>query len=221
MVDLGTHGGDNNFAIAINDRGDVVGRAQAANGSYRGFLWRQSRMTISAPSPRPMSTTTARSPPTPRTAPADTSGTTASDGRWRTRPPGPWQSTTAVRSSATPTQAPSCGRTAAPGPCPSATCPTSTGTARSRVGCSFHRTASTQPGGTAAGHRLRCRPLQPQQHVRPQRPRLGDRLAVLGGPVPARRPLPARPRAGRRHCRARMPVPTIRPRPTLSTCRHY
>ncbi|MEU4712826.1 hypothetical protein AB0F73_04035 [Micromonospora purpureochromogenes] len=28
----------------MNDRGDVVGRAQAADGTYRGFLWRHGRM---------------------------------------------------------------------------------------------------------------------------------------------------------------------------------
>ncbi|MER5701428.1 hypothetical protein ABT023_05645 [Micromonospora sp. NPDC002296] len=44
MVDLGTLGGDSSYASAMNDRGDVVGRAQAADGSYRGFLWRHGRM---------------------------------------------------------------------------------------------------------------------------------------------------------------------------------
>ncbi|MCX5067694.1 hypothetical protein OOJ91_17780 [Micromonospora lupini] len=44
MVDLGTLGGDSSFASAMNDRGDVVGRAQAADGIYRGFLWRDGQM---------------------------------------------------------------------------------------------------------------------------------------------------------------------------------
>ncbi|MFE2613279.1 hypothetical protein ACFXA2_06660 [Micromonospora chalcea] len=44
MVDLGTLGGDSSYASAMNDRGDVVGRAQAADGTYRGFLWRHGRM---------------------------------------------------------------------------------------------------------------------------------------------------------------------------------
>ncbi|MET8094401.1 hypothetical protein [Micromonospora sp. NPDC005220] len=45
MVDLGTLGGDSSFASAMNDRGDVVGRAQAAGGTWRGFLWHHGRMT--------------------------------------------------------------------------------------------------------------------------------------------------------------------------------
>ncbi|MFF3864591.1 hypothetical protein [Micromonospora sp. NPDC001898] len=44
MVDLGTLGGDSSYASAMNDRGDVVGRAQTANGTYHGFLWRHGRM---------------------------------------------------------------------------------------------------------------------------------------------------------------------------------
>lgn len=44
MVDLGTFGGDSSYASAMNDHGDVVGRAQAADGTYRGFLWRHGRM---------------------------------------------------------------------------------------------------------------------------------------------------------------------------------
>jgi len=44
VVVLGTLGGDNSSATAMNDRGDVVGRAQAADGTYRGFFWRQGRM---------------------------------------------------------------------------------------------------------------------------------------------------------------------------------
>jgi probable HAF family extracellular repeat protein len=45
LVDLGTLGGDSSFATAMNDRGAVVGRAQTADGSYHGFLWRRGRMT--------------------------------------------------------------------------------------------------------------------------------------------------------------------------------
>ncbi|MEU1589227.1 hypothetical protein [Micromonospora sp. NPDC005710] len=44
LVDLGTLGGDSSSASAMNGRGDVVGRAQAADGTYRGFLWRHGRM---------------------------------------------------------------------------------------------------------------------------------------------------------------------------------
>lgn len=44
MVDLGTLGGDSSYATAMNDGGDVVGRAQTADGTYRGFLWRHGRM---------------------------------------------------------------------------------------------------------------------------------------------------------------------------------
>ncbi|MEG3637335.1 hypothetical protein [Micromonospora palythoicola] len=43
-VDLGTLGGDSSYATAMNDRGDVVGRAQGVDGVYRGFLWRKGRM---------------------------------------------------------------------------------------------------------------------------------------------------------------------------------
>ncbi|MGW3897417.1 hypothetical protein ACWD6L_19710 [Micromonospora profundi] len=44
MVVLGTLGGDNSFASAMNDRGDVVGRSQVADGTYRGFLWHRGQM---------------------------------------------------------------------------------------------------------------------------------------------------------------------------------
>ncbi|GIJ23416.1 hypothetical protein [Micromonospora lutea] len=44
MVDLGTLGGESSYANAMNDRGDVVGRAQGTDGIYRGFLWRHGRM---------------------------------------------------------------------------------------------------------------------------------------------------------------------------------
>jgi probable HAF family extracellular repeat protein len=45
LVDLGTLGGQSSYAMAINDRGDVVGSSQTADGSYHGFLWRNGRMT--------------------------------------------------------------------------------------------------------------------------------------------------------------------------------
>ena len=44
LVDLGTLGGRSSYATAMNDRGDVVGRSQVADGSYHGFLWRRGRM---------------------------------------------------------------------------------------------------------------------------------------------------------------------------------
>ncbi|WP_329014985.1 hypothetical protein OG271_07695 [Micromonospora rifamycinica] len=44
MVDLGTLGGDDSYANAMNDRGDVIGRAQDASGVYQGFLWQRGRM---------------------------------------------------------------------------------------------------------------------------------------------------------------------------------
>lgn len=45
LVDLGTLGGDSSFATAMNDRGAVVGRAQTADGTYHGFLWRRGKLT--------------------------------------------------------------------------------------------------------------------------------------------------------------------------------
>jgi probable HAF family extracellular repeat protein len=45
LVDLGTLGGQSSYATAINDRGWVVGRSQATDGTYHGFLWRHGRMT--------------------------------------------------------------------------------------------------------------------------------------------------------------------------------
>ena len=44
LLDLGTLGGESSFATAMNDRGAVVGRAQSADGSYHGFLWRGGTM---------------------------------------------------------------------------------------------------------------------------------------------------------------------------------
>ncbi|MFD6564573.1 hypothetical protein [Micromonospora profundi] len=44
MVVLGTLGGDHSSASAMNDLGDVVGRSQAADGTYRGFFWHQGHM---------------------------------------------------------------------------------------------------------------------------------------------------------------------------------
>ncbi|MET7876982.1 hypothetical protein ABZS52_08630 [Micromonospora profundi] len=44
MVVLGTLGGDNSHASAMNDLGDVVGRSQAADGTYRGFFWHLGQM---------------------------------------------------------------------------------------------------------------------------------------------------------------------------------
>ncbi|MEU7920666.1 hypothetical protein [Micromonospora zamorensis] len=45
LVELGTLCGDSSSAVAMNDRGGVVGRAQAADGTYRGLLWRHCRVT--------------------------------------------------------------------------------------------------------------------------------------------------------------------------------
>jgi probable HAF family extracellular repeat protein len=43
-VDLGTLGGSESFSIAMNDRGDVVGRSDLADGSNHGFLWHRGVM---------------------------------------------------------------------------------------------------------------------------------------------------------------------------------
>jgi len=43
-LDLGTLGGESSVATAMNDRGAVVGRAQAADGTWHGFLWRGGAM---------------------------------------------------------------------------------------------------------------------------------------------------------------------------------
>lgn len=44
MRDLGTLGGDFGFANWVNDRGDVVGGAQAPDQNFHGFLWRNGKM---------------------------------------------------------------------------------------------------------------------------------------------------------------------------------
>jgi len=43
--DLGTLGGRWSEAIAINDHGQVVGRAATKTSSYRAFLWQNGKMT--------------------------------------------------------------------------------------------------------------------------------------------------------------------------------
>jgi probable HAF family extracellular repeat protein len=49
IIDLGTLGGENSFATAINDRGVVVGRSQTADGTYHGFRWRRGVLTDLGP----------------------------------------------------------------------------------------------------------------------------------------------------------------------------
>lgn len=44
LVDLGTLGGESSYATAINDRRDVVGSSQTADGEYHGFVWRNGTM---------------------------------------------------------------------------------------------------------------------------------------------------------------------------------
>lgn len=44
VVDLGTLGGELSNAFSINDRGEVVGRAEDATLASRGFLWRDGQM---------------------------------------------------------------------------------------------------------------------------------------------------------------------------------
>jgi probable HAF family extracellular repeat protein len=39
MVDLGTLGGNSSQAVAVNNRGQVVGQSTAVDGSVRAFLW--------------------------------------------------------------------------------------------------------------------------------------------------------------------------------------
>jgi probable HAF family extracellular repeat protein len=44
-VDLGTLGGSESYSTAMNDRGDVVGQSELADGSVHGFLWHRGVMT--------------------------------------------------------------------------------------------------------------------------------------------------------------------------------
>ena len=43
--DLGTLGGEESTAIAINDRGQVVGASQTSSGDHHAFLWQDGVMT--------------------------------------------------------------------------------------------------------------------------------------------------------------------------------
>jgi probable HAF family extracellular repeat protein len=45
MTDLGTLGGQNSNATGINDFGEVVGRAETANGEYHAFLFSHGGLT--------------------------------------------------------------------------------------------------------------------------------------------------------------------------------
>jgi probable HAF family extracellular repeat protein len=45
MTDIGTFGGDNSQAFWINDAGQVVGNADLADGTHRGFVWSNGKMT--------------------------------------------------------------------------------------------------------------------------------------------------------------------------------
>ena len=45
FVDLGTLGGESSYASALNDRGEIVGSSQVADGTWHGFRWRQGKMT--------------------------------------------------------------------------------------------------------------------------------------------------------------------------------
>lgn len=43
-IELGTLGGSNSRAFGINERVDITGAAQTANGAFRAFLWRQGKL---------------------------------------------------------------------------------------------------------------------------------------------------------------------------------
>lgn len=45
VTELGTLGGDSSIAVAVNDRGEVAGNSQTADGTTHGFLWRDGEMT--------------------------------------------------------------------------------------------------------------------------------------------------------------------------------
>jgi probable HAF family extracellular repeat protein len=45
VTQLGTLGGDSSEVLAMNDRGDVVGRSQTPDGVQHGFLWHRGKMT--------------------------------------------------------------------------------------------------------------------------------------------------------------------------------
>jgi probable HAF family extracellular repeat protein len=44
MQDLGTLGGDNGAAIAINDAGEIIGNADLSGNISHGFLWKNAEM---------------------------------------------------------------------------------------------------------------------------------------------------------------------------------
>jgi probable HAF family extracellular repeat protein len=44
MIDLGTLGGPTSFPVAIDNRGDVIGRSDTRTCDVHGFLWRKGRM---------------------------------------------------------------------------------------------------------------------------------------------------------------------------------
>jgi probable HAF family extracellular repeat protein len=45
VTDLGTLGGKQTYAEAVNNRADVVGRSQTARGEFHAFLWRDGKLT--------------------------------------------------------------------------------------------------------------------------------------------------------------------------------
>jgi probable HAF family extracellular repeat protein len=45
MVDLGTLGGHNSSALAINDKGEIVGAAETRSGELHAFIYRKGTMT--------------------------------------------------------------------------------------------------------------------------------------------------------------------------------